>query len=124
MKKLFVLTAALLLAWTPLSHADETGFASIHAVKKENGRRVCMSSHFHHGSGVGKTRKAAAKSARQAWADFTAFEYGGSWGRYKLAASKTMKCEQTAARWQCATSARPCKRHVTRAKRQMQSASR
>jgi len=124
MKKLFALTAALLLAWTPLSHADETGFASIHALKKEKGRRVCMSSHFHYGSGAGATRKAAKKAARQAWIDFTTFEYGGSWGLYKLAASKTMKCETIAARWQCATSARPCKRQIKPAKRQMRSASR
>jgi len=124
MKKASALMAFLMIAAAPMAAADETGFAGIHAWKKEKSRRICMSEHFHDGSGLGKTRKEAEKAAKRSWIEFTAFEYGTSWGSYKLAASKVMDCAETANRWSCMTRARPCKRHVKKAKGYSRSASR
>jgi hypothetical protein len=87
--------------------AEETGVAGIHSWVKV-GRKTCLVDHFHSGSGSGKTRSLAERQAIQSWADFTAWEYGSTWGRYTLAASKKMTCEQGNS-WACFVEARPCK---------------
>lgn len=115
MKKQFAAIALLACAAMP-AKADETGLASIHEWKKESGRRICMSEHFHDGAGSGKTRKEAEAAARSSWMSFTVFEYGTNWGSYELAASKKIDCVQNAGGWSCATTARACKRDSGTAK--------
>lgn len=98
-------------AATPMATAEETGFSSIHEQRRE-GNRICMSSHSHSGSSSGqKTRKLAEAAAARDWAGFTAWEYGLAWGSYRLAASKSMQCEQSGATWGCKVEARPCKQY-------------
>lgn len=92
--------------------ADDSGLASIHDWRNESGRRVCMSDHFHDGSGTGKTRKEAEAAAKSSWISFTVFEYGTDWGSYAAASSATMNCSNSSPQnWSCSTSARPCKKH-------------
>lgn len=111
MNKQFALIAMMMIGAASTVKADDSGLASIHDWKNESGRRVCMSDHFHDGSGSGPTRKEAEAAARSSWASFTIFEYGTDWGSYTLAASATMNCSNASAKaWSCATSARPCKK--------------
>jgi hypothetical protein len=86
----------------------ETGIAKIHAWVKV-GRKTCMLDHFHDGSGKGPARAQAERVAIRSWAEFTAWEYGESWGRYSVAASKKMTCSPMAVGWSCAVEARPCR---------------
>jgi hypothetical protein len=104
--------ALMTLAGLTAAEADETGLAGIHDWKPEKGGRVCMSDHFHDGSGTGKTKKEAEAAARSSWVSFTIFEYGTVWGSYAMAVSQSMNCNAAGAdQWSCATSARPCKKH-------------
>lgn len=91
----------------PVQAAEETGIASIHTWVKI-GRKTCLLDHFHSGTGNAATRAQAERQAVQSWVDFTAWEYGGSWGRYSIAASKKMNCERTES-WSCFLEARPCR---------------
>ena len=107
------LIAMILIGAAPAAKADDSGLASIHDWKTEPGRRVCMSDHFHDGSGTGATRKEAEAAARSSWVSFTIFEYGTDWGSYALAASQKMECGNASGQtWSCAASARPCRRHT------------
>jgi hypothetical protein len=90
------------------AQGEETGIAGIHQWVKV-GRKTCMLDHFHDGSGTGKSRSQAERAAILAWTEFTAFEYGGVWGRYGNAVSKKMNCSQSSAGWNCAVEARPCR---------------
>ena len=91
--------------------AQETGVAEIHSWVKV-GRKTCMLDHYHDGNGNGKTRALAQKAAISSWSEFTAWEYGAPWGRYSLAAGKTMNCSQSSpGMWNCHTQARPCRSH-------------
>ena len=111
MNKQLALIAMMIVGTASAVKADDSGLASIHAWKNEPGRRVCMSDHFHDGSGTGKTRKEAEAAARSSWMSFTIFEYGTDWGSYTLAASQKMECGNTSGQgWSCATSARACKK--------------
>lgn len=83
-----------------------------------------MTDHFHDGNGSGKTRKEAQAAAQKSWIEFTAFEYGGVWGSYKLAESKSEDCTNIAKKWTCIISARPCKSYVKSSKKISESASR
>ena len=74
----------------------------------KTGRKTCMVDHYHSGNGHASTRGEAERQAIQSWVDFTAWEYGGSWGRYSLAASKKMTCERSDS-WTCFLEARPCR---------------
>ncbi len=123
MKKKLVLSAIIIFANVQNPLADETGLASIHELKHESGRRICMTDHFHDGNGSGKTRKEAEEAARRSWIEFTAFEYGTPWGSYKLAENKTTDCSEVANKWTCMISARPCKRYVKPSRGVSQSAS-
>jgi hypothetical protein len=89
------------------AQAEETGMAGMHDWVKVRGR-TCFADHFHSGNGTGSTRAQAEKQAIRAWVDFTAWEYGSTWGRYALAASKKMKCER-GSDWSCFVEARPCR---------------
>ena len=86
----------------------ETGVAKIHTWVKV-GDKTCMLDHFHDGSGNGPTRSHAERAAIRSWAEFTAWEYGDSWRRYSVAASKKMTCSPRSAGWSCAVQARPCR---------------
>jgi len=90
------------------AQGSETGVASIHQWVKA-GRKTCMLDHFHDGSGTGANRRQAEQAAISAWAEFTAWEYGDAWGRYSLAASKSMNCSQGSGSWSCSLQARPCR---------------
>jgi hypothetical protein len=89
------------------ARAEETGIAEIHNWMKV-GRKTCMVDHFHSGSGSGATKAQAARQAIQAWADFTAWEYGSVWGRYSISTGQRMSCDQTGS-WSCFVEARPCR---------------
>lgn len=113
MKKLSMLVSAvpmlLMLGFIAPAQADETGVASIHAWYKV-GRKTCLVDHFHDGSGNGPTRAKAQAAAIAAWAGFTAWEYGTSWGRYGLSEKKSMSCSGSGiGGWSCNTSAIPCR---------------
>jgi hypothetical protein len=109
MMKEILLSSVFLVAATVAARADETALASIHDWRKESGK-ICMSEHFHDGSGVGETRKAAEANTVASWASFTVLEYGTTWGSYALSGSKKMDCkEQGAKEWSCAVTSRPCK---------------
>jgi hypothetical protein len=112
-KQLAFLAMMMIGAASSAVKADDSGLASIHDWKNESGRRVCMSDHFHDGSGTGATRKDAEAAARSSWVSFTIFEYGTDWGSHALAASQKMECGNASGQtWSCATSARPCKKHT------------
>lgn len=92
-----------------IARADQTGLASMHDQRRE-GRKVCMSSHFHSGTGQGRTKKAAKAAAIKAWQEFTAFEYGLDWAYYRRAASRGLRYDRTASGWEAYVEARPCRR--------------
>jgi hypothetical protein len=102
-------TAASVLGVTRPIAAHETGLASIHDWRREGGR-ICMSDHYHDGSGNGRTRHHAQLAAMHAWSDFTVFEYGSAWGHFGLAAGRKVRCTGGGQSWYCAVVARPCKR--------------
>jgi hypothetical protein len=88
--------------------AQQTGLAGIHAWVPV-GRKTCMATHTHEGSGNGKTKKDAERAAIRAWESFTIWEYGPSWGRYSLSESKTINCDRsTGSEFSCQVSSRPC----------------
>ena len=88
--------------------AQGMGLDGLHDKRREGGR-LCMSDHFHDGSGNGKTRKLAEADAARSWSEFTAWEYGGAWGSFRNAASKSMNCSDGGGAWSCQASARPCR---------------
>jgi hypothetical protein len=87
---------------------DETGVAGIHEWVRV-GRRTCLLDHYHEGNGTGATRRQAERAAILAWSEFTAWEYGSVWGRYTIAASKSMDCSQSSGSWTCNVQARACR---------------
>ena len=88
--------------------AAETGVASIHSWVRVGGK-TCLVDHYHDGSGSGASRGSAQSAAIRAWAEFTTWEYGSSWGRYGLAVGKSMNCDRGMSGWSCSTSARACR---------------
>lgn len=90
--------------------ASETGVAqALHSLQRVGGR-TCLVDHFHDGSGNGRSRHAAMNAAVSAWAGFTSWEYGSSWGRYALANRKSANCtRETSGGWNCTISAIPCR---------------
>lgn len=98
--------AGLLLAAAP---ASAQSLADVLHAQRQEGARICVVDHFHYGSGSGPTRQAAERDAASGWMSFTALEYGDNWGRWSLAASKTMNCSQSGGNWSCNAEARPCR---------------
>jgi hypothetical protein len=73
--------------------------------------RVCHSGHFHYGSSAGeRSKKVARVKAIASWQEFTAWEYGNAWGRFKRAGSKSVRCSENATGWGCNVEAVPCRR--------------
>jgi hypothetical protein len=112
MTRHIALMALLTIAAPATVFADDTGVASLHDMKYETGRRVCMTDHFHDGSGVGKTRKEAEAVAKRSWIEFTVFEYGTDWGSFERAESPATECSEAGDKWSCVTTARPCRLNV------------
>lgn len=113
MRKIFVAAAAAFVAVSAPSGAvlaDETGIAVIHSWVKI-GRKTCFVDHYHYGSGRGPTQSHAKAAAVNSWVWPTALEYGSSWGDYRLAAGKSMKCARSGPIWTCDTQARACRRY-------------
>ena len=73
--------------------------------------RVCQTGHFHYGSSAGqRSKKVARAKAIASWAEFTAFEYGNAWARFKRAGSRSVRCSENATGWGCKVEAVPCRR--------------
>jgi len=74
-------------------------------------RKYCQGdNHMHYGSGTGRTKSLAKRAALRAWADFTAFEYGGSYASWQLARFKRISCGRSGGEWSCSVQANPCRR--------------
>lgn len=105
-----VSVAASAATWAVPASADETGVAVIHTWVKV-GKKTCMLDHYHYGSGTGATKKVAQAAAIKDWEGFTAFEYGTSWGNFRIANKKSEKCTGTdkAKDWKCDVEALACR---------------
>lgn len=88
--------------------ADDTGLAGMHAWRKV-GKKTCFVDHYHDGAGAGDSKAKAEKEAIQAWAAFTALEYGSDWGSWSLAVNKSIRCDRITSEHKCNVSAIPCK---------------
>lgn len=111
MKWMFLVPAcvAALAVSTVSASANDTGLAGIHDLRRE-GKKLCMSDHFHNGNSAAQSSKAAAlQAAISSWAGFTSLEYGSAWASFKKAASKQVTCTQGSSGWGCDINARPCK---------------
>ena len=104
------------LAFTLPALAQGAGLDGLHDKRREGGR-ICLSDHFHDGSGSGSSRRQAEGAAARAWSEFTAWEYGAEWGSFSNAASKSMNCSDSGGSWQCQASARACKSGGERVRR-------
>ena len=104
------MTAALVtLLGTPSARSDDTGFITIHELRRE-GSLYCTASHTHLGNGKEqRTKKKAMRSAAAAWSGFTAWEYGTDWGRWRYARGKKISCTGKRGAITCTVEARPCK---------------
>jgi hypothetical protein len=90
------------------AHAQD-GLATIHDWVRI-GNKTCMKDHFHSGAAAGQpSKKQAEAQAVGGWASFTAWEYGDHWARWRLAESRSVKCNKEGAGWACTVEARPCK---------------
>jgi len=99
------LCAAFTLTSTPASALDW-----LHQKRVERSL-VCMSDHFHLGEGrPAASKQAAVHSAIRDWIGYTAGEYGSAWGNFRIAASKSARCEPAGRGWVCSVNARPCRR--------------
>ena len=106
---LIVSACVVAFATTGTAMAGDNGLAGIHDLRRE-GRKLCMSDHFHNGNSAGQASKAIALNAAiSSWAGFTELEYGSDWASFKKAASKQVTCTQSGAGWGCDINARPCK---------------
>ncbi len=104
------IAAVLMICGSAFSaSADSSGLDGLHS-QVRLGKRICMLDHFHSGYGKGRTKRLAKRAAVKDWAEFTAFEYGLSWARYRLAASRQLKCGRSQSVWQCSLEARPCRK--------------
>ena len=90
--------------------ADDTGLAgALHDLRRE-GRKVCIVEHWHYGSGVAATKKAALADATGSWQSFTAMEYGSDWARFQKANSRNVSCSNAGGgSVSCSIEGRPCR---------------
>lgn len=102
------LTAAIFMLCTGSAFAQQSGLAAMHDQYVSKGRR-CFTGHTHVGTGSpARKKRQAIASAAQDWSSFTAFEYGASWARWRIAVGKTTSCERSTQGWTCEVQARPC----------------
>lgn len=111
MQKFVVVAGALVSILTVgvvQANAQESGLAGMHAQHVVKGR-LCFSGHTHVGSsGPERSKRAALAAAAQDWSSFTAFEYGPSWARWRVATAKKVVCEKSSGSWSCEAQAMPC----------------
>ncbi len=88
--------------------ADQTGFASMHNQARVGGK-MCMTDHYHYGSGAGSSKAAAQRDAISSWQSFTDFEYGSDWARFSKAVGKRVSCSRSTSGFDCQVEARPCR---------------
>ena len=88
--------------------ADQTGFASMHNQARVGGK-MCMTDHYHYGSGDGATKAAAQRAAIGSWQSFTDFEYGSDWARFSKAVGKRVSCSRSGSGYSCQVEGRPCR---------------
>ncbi len=90
--------------------AEETGMHNLHSMRKV-GRKTCFIDHYHSGSGSGATKQEAESSAIGSWQSFTAWEYGGSWGSWRLSEAKSVSCDRggLGGAWNCSINSIPCR---------------
>ena len=106
---LAVLSGAIVLAASStMTRADDTGFASIHTMRRV-GSKTCFADHPHGGSGSGASRKLAEMQAIKSWYGYTAGEYGSDWASLGKAVGRSMNCTGSGASWSCDLTATPCK---------------
>ena len=109
--------AAMALFGSAQAVADQSGFAGMHAQNVVKGR-LCFSGHTHVGSsGSAHSKRAAMAAAAGDWSSFTAFEYGSSWARWKIATAKSASCEKSSGNWICEVQAMPCLNGKRRSRR-------
>jgi hypothetical protein len=101
------IVVSICLAQSIVAFADETGTASMHSWQKE-GRKTCFVDHSHSGTGEGRTKSKARRSAIIAWREFTAWEYGSDWASYRHARSKAISYTKAAKGWSARVDGRPC----------------
>jgi ABC-type Fe3+ transport system substrate-binding protein len=96
---------------TPLTATAQevSGLAAMHDLRREKGK-LCMSDHWHSGSGTGASKEAAQKAAVRSWIDFTDLEYGGRWASFSNAASKKVSYSKESSGWSASVEGRPCYR--------------
>ncbi|MEO1280509.1 MAG: hypothetical protein AAFR75_04435 [Pseudomonadota bacterium] len=104
-----LIISAIAVASTFPAHADRTGMADMHDQRRE-GSKICLSGHFHTGTGKGRSKRAAKADAIKAWQEFTAWEYGLDWAYFIRAKSKSVGYERAAEGWEATVEARPCRR--------------
>jgi hypothetical protein len=123
MKRIYQLAAGAAalfsLAQAPTTaHAQETGLAAIHEWVPVGRTKICMATHFHDGTGTGKTKKDAERAAIRSWEAFTIWEYGPPWGRYALSETKSLNCNQSGGKeFSCQVSSRACISRTARGRR-------
>ncbi len=103
--------SVLAFAGVPSAMAQDSGLGldGLHEQRRE-GNRICMVSHFHHGSSANQpNRKAAEAAAIKDWSGFTAWEYGSAWGSFNNAGSKKVECSTNGPSHGCSVEARPCR---------------
>jgi hypothetical protein len=92
-----------------VASAQETGLHKIHDLARQKGK-LCMVDHEHAGESPPSGNKSVAvKLAINKWVQFTADEYGKSWGSWKAAAGKKETCSGGPGNVVCMVTARPCK---------------
>jgi len=67
-----------------------------------------MATHWHSGSGEGRTKSEARRAAIKAWQEFTAWEYGTDWARFNRAAQRRIGYSKLDNGWGATVEARPC----------------
>lgn len=103
-----ILAALMVSAGVAPAAADRTGFDAMHSQARV-GNKVCMTEHYHYGSGSGSTKAAAQKDAIGSWQSFTDFEYGSDWARFSKAVAKRVSCSESGSGYSCQVEARPCR---------------
>ncbi len=106
---LLALTIMTVMLPVAASAQEISGLAAMHDLRRERGK-LCMSDHWHSGSGTGATKEAAQRAAIRSWIDFTDLEYGGRWASYGNAAGKKVSYSKESSGWSASVEARPCYR--------------
>jgi hypothetical protein len=88
--------------------ADETGLAGMHEMRKVGGK-LCMTDHYHDGSGNGANQDIAMRQAISSWQAFTDLEYGSDWASYNNSVGKSASCGRSMGEVSCSISSRPCR---------------